>query len=237
MLNVNYHTLSEQVHHYAQSIFKANTDSGFVYHDISHTQTMAAAAEQIATHYKLNEHDFFIVYTASWFHDLGYFSGSSNHEEKGAAMAEIFLKENGVDKETIDSIRNCILATQLPQNPLNLLEQIVCDADLFHLGTADFDERNKLMRKEAIKLKGTAITKDAWRDSTITFLEKHSYHTDYAKQLLAQGKQDNLNRLKAKQSAHLLQSPQTDIPAAAFIPVNVQTPSPNKHPITEKRRK
>ena len=33
--------------------------------------------------------------------------------------------------------------------PGSLIEQIVCDADLFHFGTDDFAERNKLMRKEA----------------------------------------------------------------------------------------
>lgn len=34
------------------------------------------------------------------------------------------------------------------QTPATLLEQIVYDADLFHLSTYEFFERNKLMRKE-----------------------------------------------------------------------------------------
>ena len=39
---------------------------------------------------KLSKRDFFIVTTAAWFHDMGYFKGAENHEEKGAKMCRVF---------------------------------------------------------------------------------------------------------------------------------------------------
>ena len=46
-------------------------------------------------------------------------------------------------KKLIDAIASCIMATKLPRNPKNLLEEIICDADTYHLGTKDFKKTNK----------------------------------------------------------------------------------------------
>jgi hypothetical protein len=43
------------------------------------------AAIQIANHYQLDDVGFFVVVTAAWFHDMGYFSGGPNgHELQGS---------------------------------------------------------------------------------------------------------------------------------------------------------
>ena len=42
----------------------------------------------------------------------------------------------------------CILATKLPQMPDGLLQEMLCDADLYHLGTLDFFACDVLMKKE-----------------------------------------------------------------------------------------
>jgi hypothetical protein len=96
-------------------------------------------------------------------------------------------------------VKDCILATTLPQQPVTLNEQIVCDADLFHLGSDDFFARNKLMRKEIEVLSANEIDKNSFRAGTITLLERHHYHTDYCRLLLDDKKQQNLEKLKAKQ--------------------------------------
>jgi predicted metal-dependent HD superfamily phosphohydrolase len=51
----------------------------------------------------------------------------------------------------IEKVKACILATEMPQKPVGLLQEIICDADLFHLGTEDFSDRSKLVRKEIRK--------------------------------------------------------------------------------------
>jgi hypothetical protein len=90
------------------------------------------------------------------------------------------------------------MATKLPQRAVGLTEQIVCDADLYHLGTDAFGDRNKLMRKEAEALQDKKISKDEWRKTTIRFLEGHQYYTDYCRLLLNEQQQENLNKLKEK---------------------------------------
>jgi predicted metal-dependent HD superfamily phosphohydrolase len=195
---MNYQELAKKVQDHIQALFHSQKDKTFIYHNLAHTQGVVKAVSQIANHYQLNEKDFFIVTAAAWFHDAGYFEDSKHHEAKGAEIANVFLRKYMVDEDVILSIDNCILATKMPQSPKNKLEEIVCDADLFHLGTDDFTETNKLMRKEAEAKKGIDISKDEWRKGTIRLFEMHHYFTDYCQLLLNDKKKENLDKLKNK---------------------------------------
>ena len=84
-------------------------------------------------------------------------------------MARKFLKDENIPEELILQVEKCILATQMPQRPQGLLEQIMCDADFYHLGSPDFIERNKLMFEELEKVGDKKIDKDKWRLRKIKF--------------------------------------------------------------------
>jgi hypothetical protein len=86
----------------------------------------------------------------------------------------------------------------LPQNPNLLIEQIICDADLFHLGTGDFKEKNKLLRDELNDFGHLELSKKDWRKKNIEFLSKHNYFTSYAKENLDPLKQVYLEELNKK---------------------------------------
>jgi predicted metal-dependent HD superfamily phosphohydrolase len=195
---MNYPEFSKMVQDHVLSLFRSQKDKTFIYHNLAHTESVVKASSQIANHYQLNEKDFFIVTTAAWFHDTGYFTDYKNHEAKGGEMAATFLRNNYLDEVTVTAVVNCILATRVPQSPKNQLEEIVCDADLFHLGTDDFPENNKLMRKETETKKGINISKDEWRQGTILLFEMHHYFTDYCQLLLNDKKRENLEKLKNK---------------------------------------
>src|SRR5690606_15761469 len=135
-------------------------------------------------HYQLSDEELFIVTAASWFHDIGYLFDCKQHEAKGVDIATRFLEEHKVDPEVIVQIKGCILATMMPQRPEGLLQQIVCDADLFHLGSGSFKERNKLMRKEAEAFSCHEIDKNEWNMKTIGLLKSHHFHTAYCQKLL-----------------------------------------------------
>jgi predicted metal-dependent HD superfamily phosphohydrolase len=196
---MNYTELSKKVEEHQLNYFRSHQDHQLVYHNLNHTLAVVKAAIQIANHYQLDDRDFFIVTTAAWFHDVGYFQGANNHEVKGAQMAQAFLHELGVDKETTQMISHCIIATTLPQNPKTTLEEVVCDADFFHFGTDDFWERNKLLRKEIENRKGASISKNEWRKSTTQLLITHHFFTDYCRLLLNDKKEEHLEKLQERE--------------------------------------
>jgi len=195
---MNYQHLLEQGQDYILTFYKNHDTSNLLYHNRDHTEDVVAAATKIANHYQLADDDFFVVMAAAWFHDLGYMVDVAVHEEKGAELALEFFGEKHVDKKHLDLIRNCILATKMPQKPDTLLEQIICDADLFHLGTEAFKEKDKLLLKEVRLLHNADISKEHWLEKSIAFVESHTYHTDFCRLLLNDGKQQNIEYLKKR---------------------------------------
>lgn len=201
---MNYYQLQKDIEAYVVKYFNDHHNADLVYHNLAHTKKVVQAAVQIANHYQLKDDDFFIVYAGAWFHDTGYFVESSLHEEKGANHAVSFLESQNVGSDLIAAVKNAILSTKLPQNPTNLNERILCDADLFHLGSEDFVERSKLLHKEVEKLCGKEISKKNWRLKDIEFLENHQYHTDYCRLLLSDTKAKNIAAIKSKLSENAL---------------------------------
>jgi predicted metal-dependent HD superfamily phosphohydrolase len=196
---MDYQQLSDDVKQYVLNYFNTHHDSALLYHDTEHTKGVVVSATQIANHYQLNEEDFFVVATAAWFHDIGYLINKADHEGAGADLAADFLRTKNLDHAVIDKVKSCILATRIPQRPGNLLQQIMCDADLFHLGTEDFAKKSKLLRKEFNVIKNLDIDKQMWRQKNIELLQAHTYFTDYAQLLLHDQQKKNLDTLVKKQ--------------------------------------
>ncbi len=201
---MNYQSTLSDLGTYIEKTFK-ESGKNLPYHNETHTKAVLIAANELCHHYNLGEEDRFIVNVAAWFHDLGYIRGGLvNHEEESAKMAESWLKEKSVSTEMIAKIKGCIMATQMPQKPTNLLEQIIADADLWHLGTEFFSPHQKLLRQELTLMEGTEPETDAWRAKNIQLLTSHTYHTDYARQTLQAKKEEHIARLKGKQEKKLL---------------------------------
>ncbi|MFD0748816.1 Pycsar system effector family protein [Mucilaginibacter calamicampi] len=202
----------ENVKQYVLSYFARHHDKDLVYHDLQHTKDVVANATRIANHYQLNDRDFFVVAAAAWLHDIGYFIDKMNHEEAGASAAGDLLKQYNVEPTLIEKVQGCIRATKLPQKPQGLLQEIVCDADLFHLGTDKFSDRNKLLRKEIGLIKHIDLDKKQWRQKNIEMLRSHQYFTDYVRLLLNGQYQKNLDKLLSKQAED------TGEPVATYTP-------------------
>jgi len=201
---MNYNELLKKIVDYINLFYVDHPDARLCYHNYVHINDAVDAAKKIADHYQLNEHDSFIVCAAAWFHDIGYLVAEPQlHEAKSAETAQNFLKSIDVSEEDIDEIKKCILATKMPQSPVSLVEKIVCDADLFYLGTDKFKANSRLLKKEREILQNAKIDGDDWRAENIKMLETHQYHTDYCQLLLEQTKNANADRLKIKQKERL----------------------------------
>jgi HD superfamily phosphodiesterase len=222
---MNYPELSRKVQEYVHSVFESRKDKSLLYHNLAHTQKVVRAAARIAEHYQLNEKDRFIVSTAAWFHDTGYLQDYNHHEIKGVEMAVAWLRKQGITGEITLAISNCILATRMPQSAQTRLEEIVCDADMFQLGSDEFSENNRLLRKEVEAKKKVAINKDEWRKNTIDFLESHRYYTEYCQSLLNDKKKAIIERLKAKTSEKNAPATMHEITAASL---QQDVPGPRK---------
>ena len=91
-----------------------------------------------------------------------------------------------------------IMATQIPQDPHNLLEQIICDADHDYLGRADYYMVAEKLREE-IAVFGTNMSEEEWLNFQLTYLQNdHKFYTSTSKNIRERGKQNRIAELRTK---------------------------------------
>ncbi|MBS0032308.1 Pycsar system effector family protein [Chitinophaga sp. 22321] len=192
-------TIIDAARDYVLAQYQQHPNPNLVYHNLVHTQQVVQAAAQIAAHYRLQDDELVAVYVAAWFHDAGYLLGEGKaHEENGAKEALVFLQQQQAPENVQSMVQGAIMATKMPQSPQTLVEQIVCDADLSHLGSKEFSDRNKLLRKELELVYQMEIPAVKWLTNNVAFLTTHHYWTDYAQTLFKQQKEENLAKLQKK---------------------------------------
>ena len=190
--------LYKKIENYVTGLYETLQDNTLLFHNLKHTQSVVERTKEIAGHYHVNEKEMLILYTASWFHDTGYlFTEPAKHEAMSADVMKKFMADHTNDTELINEIAQCIMATKSPRDPKNLLQQIICDADTYNLGTKEFKDTNKRVLKE-LKLKNGDIDKTEFIKNTIKMLEEHQFYTTYCKDLLSITKELNMKKLKNK---------------------------------------
>ena len=170
----------KEVESFVFELFKSKLSPKVVYHNFKHTQQVVQAVNEIALEESVADDDLKSLLLAAWFHDTGFTVGFENHEEKSKKIADEFLQGKSFAKTQIEKVQTLIDATKMPQNPTNKNEQIICDADLQHLGTDLFTEKSNLLRSEWEQLGDTQLTDIAWLEQNEIFLSEHSYFTNYA---------------------------------------------------------
>ncbi|WP_421985371.1 Pycsar system effector family protein [Roseivirga sp.] len=186
----------EKTEAYAKSILENEIPEKFVYHDDYHTSRVVKASQMIGKECGLGEDDIEVLTIAAWFHDTGYREGCENHEQSSAKIAKNFLEEASYPEDKIAKVVGCIAATKMPQSPKNLLEQVICDADLHHLACDDYQKMAAKMHKEVEHMKGQEIADDDWNEMNYKFFKDHEFFTSYGKQFLGPIKDQNLQTIK-----------------------------------------
>ena len=77
------------------------------------------------------------------------------------------------------------------------MAEIVCDADLFVLGTERFFERDARLRDE-LAASGTTYADAAWDERQLSFIERHRYFTDAARRRNDPTKAANARELRRR---------------------------------------
>lgn len=198
----------KEAQEYVTGLLTSKLSKNIKFHTLNHTQEVVAACEELAEAMHINTDDKFALLLAAWFHDTGYIAGSSTgHEAASVQIADEFMNARTIPESQKAKVRNCIAATKMPQTPDSDLEKIICDADLYHLGTHTFDEKNKLLRQELNEFGDNDVSKKDWRKINIRFLERHSYFTPYAQQKLQPVKDLHLAELKEKKPDNNMAKP------------------------------
>lgn len=174
-----------------------NLPANLHYHSIQHTKDVCAAVERLALMERIEGDDIFLLKTAALYHDAGFIKQYAQNEIFGAEMARKVLPKFGYTEKQIDKICELIMATRVPQQPKNHLEEIICDADLDYLGRDDFHPIAEKLKKELMERNFIKTDKE-WDELQIKFLEAHRYFTKSAIRLRREKKMKYVEEIKER---------------------------------------
>ena len=196
---------------YIFNLFKTELPANVIYHNFNHTLNVVSAADEIAIAEGVSESEREVILLAAWFHDIGFIKGGKKHEEEGKKIAHTYLTNIKYAVDKIEQVLTCIDATKMPQKPINKLDEILCDADLFHLGGEDFSDTSSLLRSELEVLCGEEYTDIEWLEKNEKFLSEHKYKTDYAFQKLDALKTSNWLKIQKDLKKVILKKSEQDL--------------------------
>jgi class 3 adenylate cyclase/predicted metal-dependent HD superfamily phosphohydrolase len=175
---------------------KALIPEEYVYHDIHHIMNVEKAAVRFARLEGIDDDSILLLQTAVLYHDAGFILQYENNENFSADLARANLPKFGYSQDQIDTIANIILSTGYNEEPVTILERIMCDADHDYLGRADYHNVAKKLRKELENV-GFKMSNIEWIDFQLSYLEgKHRYYTITAKNIRLIGKKARISELK-----------------------------------------
>ncbi len=191
---VNAAQLLQETEAYVREFFAEKVSTEYVFHDWDHTLQTVAAVRMIGEGFSLDEHDLMLLQLATWFHDTGYSHGPQDHEERSCNYAKAYF-QGKISDEDIAILLGCIRSTKVPQRPETLLEQVICDADLSHLGMESYWDRTSRLRQELTLTRQTVMSDSDWVDFELNFMLNHDYHTAVASDLFNKRKAKHIQQL------------------------------------------
>jgi predicted metal-dependent HD superfamily phosphohydrolase len=192
-----YEVIYNSVYHHIVAKLQHELPSRFTYHSLYHTMDVLEQCGVIAASEGVtNEEDLFLLKIAALYHDTGFIYSYTGHEAKSCELCRTELAPLGFSEEQFKKICGMIMATKIPQSPQNLLEEIICDADLDYLGRDDFDIISNNLFTEFSSV-GFITDYDDWMRKQVSFLETHQYFTRYSRETRSPKKAEQLEKIRS----------------------------------------
>jgi len=173
-------------------LLNTKLNENYLFHTLQHTKETVKAVQLIGKNSGLLEKELEFVTLAALFHDTGHIYTYDGHEEKSVQIACQFLNEHSYPLKDIDKITACILSTKMYQEPKNILEEIMKDSDIIHIGKRGSLKKGYLLRQELANILNKTYSNLQWLEIDKNFYSSTKFYTNYVRSHYNKGRIKNL---------------------------------------------
>lgn len=181
---------------YVKNYYDAEFSVDFTFHNYNRAVTIVRHCTTLGVQMNLKKEESKTLHLAAWFLETGYSRDYDNYQSASVTIANAYLEEKGVDEDVTKSIEELILSTRVPEQPVTLMAQVLCDARMYYLA-----EKNLLLHIENLRTERLAVCKKEYSDKewlleNINTTNNYFYFTSAAKELLEKKKQKQKSLLQ-----------------------------------------
>ena len=177
---------------YVEEYMKVHLPENIVFHNYNRTSKIARICDTLSIQSDLNGNEKILLHLAALFIDIGYCDDPKKSASASARHARNYFMQKGMDAGTIKTITESIEAIGYPQQPVSLVAQYLCDADMYYLGSNNYPLDTELLRKEISLVDKVNFSDLDWIKRQLQVLENHTYFTSEARQLFKKRKKNNI---------------------------------------------
>jgi len=177
---------------YVEEYMKAHLPENIVFHNYNRTSKIARICDTLSIQSDLNGNEKILLHLAALFIDIGFCDDPKKSAAASARHARNYFMQKGLDVGTIKIITESIEAIGYPQQPVSLVAQYLCDADMYYLGSNNYPLDTELLRKEISLVDKVNFSDLDWIKRQLQVLENHTYFTAEARKLFKKRKRNNI---------------------------------------------
>ena len=139
-----------------------------------------------------------LAHLSAWFAELGFSEDHRNYQGKSVKLAREFFRTKKLDDGIFEKLEECILSTRVPQQPVSVISQLICDATMYHLAEKDSLQLADALRNEVAAVAQIEYSDEEWINEYIKMINNHFYFTRTARELFQKRKEKTLAAFQAK---------------------------------------
>jgi class 3 adenylate cyclase/predicted metal-dependent HD superfamily phosphohydrolase len=157
--------------------------SNLFFHNFKHTRDVYEQAELLGHSETLTDEGMLLVKTAALLHDTGYVKSYRDAQAISEKVAREILPSFQFTDVQIDAVCRLMKASHYESEPVDVLENIIHDANLMYYGRADFITRmmNLYHEQQAYHIR---VSKSGWMQALIDRLSHHRFYTRAAEKFI-----------------------------------------------------
>lgn len=170
----------------------------YSFHNYERTVNIVRTSDALAGRQQLDDRGLKINHLAAWFLELGYSRDYNDPQQASLVIAREYFKTTGAGDREMKQIEEAILSTRIPQQPVSVQSQVLCDASMYHLGTKGAFKQMESLRAERAAVEQKEFTDDEWLEQNARMIGDHFYFTAGARDLFQKRKEKLLSQFLKK---------------------------------------